>query len=155
MGHTEGATAAARGGGGLFRSSTQPPAPLPALWAHLVAKGQQLPAIQMVTPKAPDFFHSPCPRGTPPCPGAAAWMGGTILELSMTLVRLSGAKSLPFPSGCKRPSGMTQRSAARQPLPLGLPKSLNRAVGQTNQFFLTPARVTTPGAGSCADFSGA
>ena len=61
----------------------------------------------------------------------------------------------PFPSGCKRPSEKTQRSAARQPLPPGLPKSLNRAVGHTSQFFLTPARVTTPFAGLCADFSGA
>ena len=38
----------------------------------------------------------------------------------------------PFPSGCKRPSGKTQRSAARQPLSPGVRKSLNRAVGQTN-----------------------
>ena len=56
-----------------------------------------------------------------------------------------------FPSGCKRPSGKTQRFAARQALPLGLPNFLNRAVGQTNQFFVTPARVTTPCAGSCAN----
>ena len=61
----------------------------------------------------------------------------------------------PFPSGCKRPSGKTQRCAARQPLPCDLPKSLNRAVGQTKQFFLTPARVTTPFVGLCADFSSA
>ena len=61
----------------------------------------------------------------------------------------------PLPSGCKRPSRKTQRSAARQLLLPGLPKSLNRALGHTNQFFLTPARVTTPCAGSCADFSGA
>ena len=42
----------------------------------------------------------------------------------------------PFPSGCKRPSGKTQRFAARQPLPPSLPKSLNRGVvvGRTNQF---------------------
>ena len=60
-----------------------------------------------------------------------------------------------FPSCCKRPSGKPQRSATRQPLPRGLPKSLTRAVGQTNQFFLTPARLTTPCARSCADFSGA
>ena len=40
-----------------------PPPPLPALRAHLVAKGQQLLAIHMVAPKAPQnfFFHSPCP----------------------------------------------------------------------------------------------
>ena len=61
----------------------------------------------------------------------------------------------PFLFGYKRPSEKTQRSAARQPLPLGLPKSLNRAVGQTNQFFLTPARVSTPFAGLCSDFFGA
>ena len=36
----------------------------------------------------------------------------------------------PSPSGCKRPSGKIQRSAARQPPPPnGLPKFLNRAVG--------------------------
>ena len=35
------------------------PPPLPALRAHLVAKGQQLLAIHMVAPKAPKniFFH--------------------------------------------------------------------------------------------------
>ena len=39
------------------------PPPLPSLRAHLVAKGQQLQAIHMVAPKAPEnfFFHSPCP----------------------------------------------------------------------------------------------
>ena len=40
----------------------------------------------------------------------------------------------PSPSVCKRPQGKTERSAARQPLPPSLPKSLNRAVGQTNQL---------------------
>ena len=60
----------------------------------------------------------------------------------------------PFLSGCKRPSGKTQRSAAKQPLPPGLPESLNRAVGQTNRFFATP-RVATPCARSCTDFSSA
>ena len=45
----------------LVRDS--PPPPLPALRAHLVAKGQQLLTIHMVAPKAPEnsFFHSPCP----------------------------------------------------------------------------------------------
>ena len=37
------------------------PPPLPALRAQLVAKGQQLLAIHMVAPKAPEnFFPSPC-----------------------------------------------------------------------------------------------
>ena len=53
----------------------------------------------------------------------------------------------PLPSGCKR---LWERLAA--PLPLGLPKSLNRALGQTNKFFVTRARVTTPCVGSSADF---
>ena len=46
-----------------FWYATPPPPPLPALRAHLVAKGQQLLAIHMVAPKAPEifFFHSPCP----------------------------------------------------------------------------------------------
>ena len=37
--------------------------PLPALRAHLVAKGQQLLAIHMVAPKAPEkiFFSFPLP----------------------------------------------------------------------------------------------
>ena len=33
-----------------------PPPPLPALRAHLVAKGQQLLAIHIVAPKAPEIF---------------------------------------------------------------------------------------------------
>ena len=38
------------------------PPPLPALRAHLVAKGQQLLAIHMVAPKAPEnFFSFPLP----------------------------------------------------------------------------------------------
>ena len=65
------------------------PPPPPALRAHLVTKGQWLPAIHMVAPKAPqnfffiplahvaplpaeNFFHSPCPRSTPPRPGGDA-----------------------------------------------------------------------------------
>ena len=35
-----------------------PPPPLPALRANLVAKGQQLLAIHMVAPKAPEIFFS-------------------------------------------------------------------------------------------------
>ena len=58
-----------------------------------------------------------------------------------------------FPRGCKRPSGKTQRSTARQPLPPGLPKCWRRAVGQTNQFVLTQARLISPCAGSNTDFS--
>ena len=50
------------GGGRLLGSGTQPPPPfpppLPALRAHLVAKGQQLLAIHMVAPKAPEIFFS-------------------------------------------------------------------------------------------------
>ena len=39
-----------------------PPPPLPALRAHLVAKGQQLLAIHIVAPKAPEnFFSFPLP----------------------------------------------------------------------------------------------
>ena len=39
-----------------------PPPPLPALRAHLVAKGQQLLAIHMVAPKVPEnFFSFPLP----------------------------------------------------------------------------------------------
>ena len=60
----------------------------------------------------------------------------------------------PFPSSCKRPPGKTQRSAARQLLPLSLPKFLKRAPGQTNQFLLAPTRVTGPCTESCADFFG-
>ena len=50
-------------GGCLLGSGTRPPPPLPALRAHLVAKGQQLLAIHTAAPKAPKifFFHSPCP----------------------------------------------------------------------------------------------
>ena len=56
-------------GGRLLGSGTQPPPPppLPALWAHLIAKGQQQVAMHTVAPKAPgNFFHSPCPF-CPPC----------------------------------------------------------------------------------------
>ena len=55
-----------RGDGGdvssvLVRDSPPPP-PFPALRAHLVAKGQQLLAIHMVAPKAPEnFFSFPLP----------------------------------------------------------------------------------------------
>ena len=43
-----------------------PPPPLRALRAHLVTKGQWLPAIHMVAPKAPEnFFHSPCQHSIP------------------------------------------------------------------------------------------
>ena len=45
-------------GGRLLGSGTRLPPPLPALRAHLVAKGQQLLAIHMVAPKAPEFFFS-------------------------------------------------------------------------------------------------
>ena len=41
----------------------------------------------------------------------------------------------PVPSGRKTPSGKNQWSAARQPVPPGLRKSLNKVVGQTKQFF--------------------
>ena len=42
-----------------FWYATPPPSPpLPALRAHLVAKGQQLLAIHMVAPKAPEIFFS-------------------------------------------------------------------------------------------------
>ena len=41
-----------------FWYATPPPVPLPALWAKLVAKGQQLLAIDMVAPKAPENFFS-------------------------------------------------------------------------------------------------
>ena len=57
----------------------------------------------------------------------------------------------PSPSGCKSPSGNTRRSAARQPLPHGLPKSSKRAVGHTDQFSLNPARVTAPCGWSCSE----
>ena len=49
-----------------------PPGPLSCQWSigtgHTYggAKGAQK-----------NCFHSPGPRGTPPCPGAGAWMGGT------------------------------------------------------------------------------
>ena len=33
-----------------------PPPPLPALWAHVVAKGQSLLTIHMVAPKAPKII---------------------------------------------------------------------------------------------------
>ena len=50
-----------------------PPPPLRALRAHLVTKGQWLPAIHMVAPKAPEnFFHSPCQHSIPPRPGGGA-----------------------------------------------------------------------------------
>ena len=45
---------------GLGTRLPPPPPPLRALRAHLVTKGQWLPAIHMVAPKAPEnFFHSP------------------------------------------------------------------------------------------------
>ena len=48
-----------------FWYATPPPSPppLPSLRAHLVAKGQQLLAIHMVAPKAPEifFFSFPLP----------------------------------------------------------------------------------------------
>ena len=43
---------------------TTPP-PLPALPAHLVAKGQELPAIHMVAPKAPEIFFIPLAHVAP------------------------------------------------------------------------------------------
>ena len=56
-------------GGRLLGSGTRPPPPLLALRAHLVVKGQQLLAIHMVAPKAPEIFFSflcPfCPLCTP------------------------------------------------------------------------------------------
>ena len=59
-------------GGRLLGCGTRlpPPSPLPALRAHLVAKGQQLLVIHMVAPKAPEiFFFIPlahlCPLCTP------------------------------------------------------------------------------------------
>ena len=60
MSPTQGATQSMDHRGGVSSVLVRPP-PL-ALQAHLVAKGQQLLAIHMVGPKAPDFFfHSPCP----------------------------------------------------------------------------------------------
>ena len=50
-----------------------PPPPLRALRAHLVTKGQWLPAIHMVAPNAPEnFFHFPCQHSIPPRPGGGA-----------------------------------------------------------------------------------
>ena len=57
-----------QGGGRLLSSGTQPPPPLPALQAHLVTKGQKLPAIPMVAPKAPPVPWSTA-RATAPSPG--------------------------------------------------------------------------------------
>ena len=51
-------------GGRLLGPGTRlpPPPPLPALRANLVAKGQQLLAIHIVAPKAPEnFFSFPLP----------------------------------------------------------------------------------------------
>ena len=43
-------------GGDVSSVLVRDPPPPPALRAHLVAKGQQLLAIHMVAPKAPEFF---------------------------------------------------------------------------------------------------
>ena len=56
-----------------FGYATPPPPPLQALRAHLVTKGQWLPAIHMVAPKAPEiFFHFPCQHSIPSRPGSGA-----------------------------------------------------------------------------------
>ena len=53
-------------GGGGGRLLTQSPPSLPALRAHLVAKGQLVPAIHMVAPKAPEcFFFIPLAHVAP------------------------------------------------------------------------------------------
>ena len=45
-------------GGDVSSSMVRNPPPPPrALQAHMIAKGQQLLAIHMVAPKAPDFFY--------------------------------------------------------------------------------------------------
>ena len=52
--------------------------PLPALRAQLVAKVNSYRPYIWWRRRHPNFFfHSPFPRGTPPCPGVGAWMGGT------------------------------------------------------------------------------
>ena len=60
--HSHGSDGEGHGWGDVSSVLVRDSPPLPALRAHLVAKGQQLLAIHMVAPKAPEiFFHSPCP----------------------------------------------------------------------------------------------
>ena len=83
--------------------------PLPALRPHLVAKGQQLLAIHMVAPKAPEnyFFHSPCPF----CPLCTPTLS---LNPTLTLMPTPTALSATHPKETLR-SGSALVPAMRGP----------------------------------------
>ena len=66
--------------------------PLPALRAHLVAKGQQLLAIHMVAPKAPKFFFSF------PLPILSALHPNTILEPNLDFNAHPNPQPTPNPT---------------------------------------------------------
>ena len=103
---------ASRGEGGflllgvrLLSSGTQPPPPPSCPPGPLSCQGSIATGQTYGGAKGAQkiYFHSLCPRGTPPCPGTGAWMGGTS-PLSLTCPLTSGANNLRWTHFCRATS---------------------------------------------------